>query len=1009
LNARTAHAPAAGAAAPGAANVADSPIPRATYRLQLHRGFTFRDAARIAPYLAALGVSHVYCSPFLRARSGSMHGYDIIDHNSLNPEIGSEEDFAAFSDALKRHDLRLMLDVVPNHMAVLGADNAWWLEVLENGQATPYADFFDIDWAPPRADMAGRVLLPVLGGHYGAVLSAGELSLRFDAAEGSFSVHYYQHRFPIDPREYPRLLKPALESLSATAVPADARAELDSLVSAFAGLPARYETGAALVGERSAGKEAQKRRLALLVAQHPSVGSSIEKAVAGVNGRAGDPASLDTLDELLEAQAYRLAYWRVAADEVNYRRFFEINELAALRMEDEAVFEATHRKIFELLRSGAAHALRIDHPDGLFDPAGYFRRLQERYRLTRAQNGDTTDDHIDDTANDTANDLEKARPLYVAIEKIVASFESIPQSWPVQGTTGYRFANLANGLFVDGSAAGRFTRIYQAFVGESADFEETALRAKQVILNTSLASELGVLTNRLVRIARARRDTRDYTLNTLRQALAEVVVAFPVYRSYIGEDISETDRRYIEWAVARARRRSRSADASIFDFIRAVLLAEPGAEPEAGDVPFAAMRMFARKFQQLTAPVTAKGVEDTAFYIYNRLASLNEVGGDPAAFGVSVNAFHGASADRAAHWPHAMLATSTHDSKRSEDVRARIDVLSEVPAAWRLQLRRWARMNRSRRREVDGRSAPSRNDEYLLYQTLVGSFPPELMQGAMDAEAAVEYRQRIRDYMLKAAREAKVHTSWINPNKEYEAALGEFAEALLTPGEHNLFLDDFRDSLAPVAWAGLLNSLSLMLIKYTSPGIPDCYQGNELWDFSLVDPDNRRPVDYARREAALGEVAAIWQDAAGSAQPDRMHALLERMQDGLPKLHLIRRLLALRREQPTLFERGDYTPLKASGAHAAHVVGYARRHGGRGLIALAGRLFMRMGIQAGEQPCGEQVWQGTRVELPFLPDGTVLRNLLSGENVAVAGGGISMAAAWEHFPGAALEFELPTN
>jgi len=430
------------------------------------------------------------------------------------------------------------------------------------------------------------------------------------------------------------------------------------------------------------------------------------------------------------------------------------------------------------------------------------------------------------------------------------------------------------------------------------------------------------------------------------------------------------------------------------------------------------MRMFARKFQQLTAPVTAKGVEDTAFYIYNRLASLNEVGGDPAVFGVGVNAFHGASADRAAHWPHAMLATSTHDSKRSEDVRARIDVLSEVPAAWRLQLRRWARMNRSRRREVDGRPAPSRNDEYLLYQTLVGSFPPELMaagagaaamdEGAADKGALVEgavadYRNRIRDYMLKAAREAKVNTSWINPNEDYEAALAAFVEEVLTPAERNLFLDDFRDSLAPVAWAGLLNSLSLMLIKYTSPGVPDCYQGNELWDFSLVDPDNRRPVDYARREAALRQLTAM---ATQRGDPAQLRVLLDRMQDGLPKLHVIRCLLQLRRSRPALFEHGDYTPLKTTGARAQHVVAYARRNAGHGLITLAGRLFIRLGMNSGDLPCGETVWHDTRVELPLVPDGSTLRNVLSGETLVVEDGGIAVAAAWAHFPGAALEFGL---
>jgi (1->4)-alpha-D-glucan 1-alpha-D-glucosylmutase len=558
-------------------------IPRATYRLQLHREFTFRDATAIVPYLAELGISHVYCSPYLRARSGSTHGYDIVDHSTLNPEIGSAEDFDRFTAALAEHDMGQVIDVVPNHMGVMGADNAWWLDVLENGQASVYADFFDIDWQTANATAAGRVLVPVLGDHYGAVLAAGELTLKFDAEQGSFSVFYHEHRLPIDPREYPRILaQVALQPAHG------AGAELQRLAVAFGGLPARDECSSEAIAARAAAKDAHQRELARLVREHEQIAAAIAGAVRALNGEPGQPASFDRLHELLEAQAYRLAFWRIASDEINYRRFFDINDLAALRMENEAAFEATHRKIFEWLRAGKVDALRIDHVDGLFDPAAYCRRLQDRFRHLRGP-----------AAFELPADNQRW-PLYVITEKIIASFEDMPQSWGVYGTTGYRFANVLNGLFVDTAAEQRVTRTYHSFIGDDAAFDEIAARGKHLILRNALASELMVLANRLARIAHANRDTRDYTVNTLRQALAEVIARFPVYRTYIADKIADTDRRYIEWAIGVAKRHSRAADVSIFDFIKSVLLADP----HAADAPpaAAAMRTFAQKFQQVTAP-----------------------------------------------------------------------------------------------------------------------------------------------------------------------------------------------------------------------------------------------------------------------------------------------------------------------------------------------------------------------------------------------------------------------
>ncbi len=583
------------------------------------------------------------------------------------------------------------------------------------------------------------------------------------------------------------------------------------------------------------------------------------------------------------------------------------------------------------------------------------------------------------------------------IEKIVASFETLPETWPVDGTTGYGFANLLNGLFVDGAAESKMSRTYNAFAGKVPEFSEVAYRARRVVLRDLLSSELTVLANQAARIARADRRTRDYTLNLLRQALTEVIACFPVYRTYIADSVSDVDRRYIDWAVASARRRSRSADATVFDFVRALLRCE-AAEGAAAPVALA-IGEFAAKVQQLTAPTMAKGVEDTAFYVYNRLASLNDVGGNPEMFGVPVRSFHAANADAARLWPHAMLASSTHDNKRSEDVRARIDVLSEMPALWRLQLRRWSRANRSKKREVDGEAAPSRNDEYLLYQTLLGTCPP----GAPDAAEMAAYTERIVQYMIKATREAKAETSWLNPNLPYEQATADFVHALLAESKRNLFLRGFRVVLEPVARLGRYNSLSMALIKLTAPGVPDIYQGNELWDFSLVDPDNRRPVDFAQRRAMLTRAKAL------SAERGRLGVNLRRAldepHDGLAKAYLVWKALDLRRARETLFSDGSYTPLAAEGERAGHVVAYARRHRGGGALVIAGRLFSALTANGTQSPCGMSAWGSTTVRVPFLAEGVILRHAFTGETLTLAGGCIVVAEVFADFCAAILLYD----
>jgi (1->4)-alpha-D-glucan 1-alpha-D-glucosylmutase len=947
-------------------------IPRATYRVQLNAGFTFKELTAIVPYLAELGVSHVYCSPYFRARAGSAHGYDVVDHNSLNPEIGSREDFDRLVAELRAHDMGHILDIVPNHVGVMGSDNAWWMDVLENGQASIYADYFDIDWNPVNAALADKVLMPVLADPYGVVLERGDLKLQFERELGSFAIHYHEHRMPLDPRTYPRVLDAVLAI--------ERNPDLEELRRLFGALPDRRGATPERITERNRDKEAHKGALARLAAANARISAALERALASLAGEPGEPASFDPLHELLEAQAFRLAYWRVASDDINYRRFFDVNDLAALRVENEAVFEATHRLVLELIGSGALDGLRIDHADGLYDPLGYFRRLTERIAQATAAAG-------------------AGRRVYLVAEKITASFERLPGDWPLHGETGYHFANVVTRLLVDTGSKARMGRTYRSFIGEPRQWPDVAYDCQHRVLRKSLASELTTAANILARIAGGDRRTRDFTLTSLWRALAEVVACFPVYRTYVTDSVSETDRRYIDWAIAAARRRSSAVELPVFDFVRSALLLELPAQSESAR---ARMRRFAMKLQQITAPTTAKGIEDTALYRFNRLVSLNEVGGEPDLYGSSASAFHTDAQYRARHWPHEMLATSTHDTKRSEDVRARISVLSEVPALWRQAVNRWRRMNRTRRREVGGMPAPSPDDEYLLYQTLIGTWPlADPDEAGLDA-----YRQRIEAYMLKAAREAKARTSWAAANSQYEQALTQFIGAALERREGNVFLADFCAFNGRIVRFGLLNGLSQTLLKLTAPGVPDIYQGNETWRFSLVDPDNRGAVDYCVPQRLLAGLPK----PAGSKGLAR--ALAGDIADPRCKLFLHARTLQLRRRDPGLFERGEYLPLKVTGARASHLCAFARRLEGRLAVVLAPRLYLKLmgggrAADGGPQglPLGVEVWADTAVQLPSEPDAP-LRGVLDGQEVPpTADNGpptILAATALQSFPVALL-------
>jgi (1->4)-alpha-D-glucan 1-alpha-D-glucosylmutase len=963
-----------------------SHIPRATYRLQLNHDFTFAKAEAIVPYLSSLGISHCYVSPCLKARPGSMHGYDIVDHNELNPEIGSPEDFDRFVTALHKHDMGLVLDIVPNHMGVMGSDNAWWLDVLENGEASVYAGFFDIDWL--KEELQGKVLVPVLHDHYGAVLESGELKLMFNPARGEFDIWYRENRFPIDPKEYPRVLQLCATRLTELLGEQNPdQLEFQSLITAFGHLPGRQEASSDRIAERNRDKEIHKRRLAELCARSPEITSCIQQAVGSINGNTADPESFEDLHELIKAQAFRLANWRVASDDINYRRFFDTNDLAGIRTEDEAVFQATHRLVLRLVAEGKVNGLRLDHPDGLYNPAQYFERLKNS--IAAQQNA--------------ANESQDSHPHashYVVIEKILTGSERLPAEWPICGTTGYDFANLVNGVFVDSAAAMRMERIYRNFIDYEIDLADLAYRCRKLIARVALASELNVLANRLTHIALSKRRTCDFTLNSLRDALTEVVASFPVYRTYISPSgVSETDVLYIRRAVASAKWRSPAADSSIFDFISDVLLTRI-AEGQDATYRDAVLR-FAMKFQQFSSPVMAKGLEDTAFYRSNRLVSLNDVGSDLQRFGISTGEFHLANQDRLRSWPHSMLATSTHDSKRSEDVRARINVLSEIPAPWRLRLRNWKRFNRRHKQVVNDKPAPSPNDEYLLYQTLVGIWPSEPLADNNDDWKI--FRERVENYMLKAVREAKQNTSWINRNAEYESAVSSFVKALLTAGPKNRFLDDFVPFQSRIARIGIWNSLSQTLLKLTSPGVPDIYQGNEVWNLSLVDPDNRRPVDFEQIQQAFANIQTSCSEP--DASPSR---LLKTPEDDRFKLYVTWKTLSLRKQRPDLFQAGEYIPVVAAGTKANHVVAFMRKYEVRRILVIVPRLVASLLNNNNENkfdlsPIGPDIWGDTHVLLPAADSSGIYRNAFTGQALEVRpeSGGyskIDLAQLLDKFP-----------
>jgi (1->4)-alpha-D-glucan 1-alpha-D-glucosylmutase len=976
-------------------------VPLSTYRLQFNKAFRFEDARRLAPYLHQLGVSHCYASPILKARAGSVHGYDIIDHNQLNPEIGTEEELRAFVRELKAHGMGLILDTVPNHMGIGPGSNPWWQDVLQNGRSSEYADFFDIDWEPLKEELRNKVLIPILGDTYGDELEKGNINLKFE--KGRFVISYFDHLAPIDPRTIPLIFGPLGDFSQREPYRQEpAILELQRVLSELRQLPRNSSADPEMIEERRKRAPLLMRRFEELAGEL-SVQEIIEQALEQVNGRPEEPSSFDHLHVLLEGQPYRLAFWRVSGEEINYRRFFDVNDLIGLRMEDPRVFAETHRFIRRLLADGLVSGLRIDHPDGLFNPVQYFKRLQMLYVASRCCGPEATsttgDNGIELEVKEAIADWgETPAPLYLLAEKILEHGEELP-AWPVDGTVGYDFANLVNGILIDRRNQRYFTKLYQRVIGGVVDAETVIYQSKKLIMLSGLSSEVNVLTHLLDRISTRDRRARDYTRSVLRNAIREAIASFPVYRTYIDErgNISERDRYYIEQAIAGAKLRNPEI-APAFDFLQNILLLR-GSDEDATIYGYRKRLYFTLKFQQLTGPVMAKGLEDTTCYAYNRFVSVNEVGGSPAEFGVSVDEFHRGNELRAQYWPDSLLTTSTHDTKRSEDVRARLDVLSEMPRQWSASVMKWRRINRGRKVQIsDGRLVPDNNEEYLLYQTIVGALPMRVA----DDEGRQEFIQRIQQYTEKAVHEAKVNVSWLNSNPEYIAALNQFIERILRPqpnGKSNLFYESLMRMMPGLKFFGAINSLTQTLLKLTCPGVPDVYQGQELWDFSLVDPDNRRPVDFALRENLL---ARMREEEASSGRINFLERLFRDYQEGHIKLWLTESMLNFRRERRDVFRKGDYIPLRVRGSKEENLVAFARSYRDEAVVVAAPRLACSL-MRGAEQPPIASAWNETTLDLGPSFRGRPMRNVFTGEAVTPSNGtALLCRELFAHFPLAVL-------
>jgi (1->4)-alpha-D-glucan 1-alpha-D-glucosylmutase len=945
-------------------------IPLATYRLQFNAEFRFQHARGLVDYFAHLGVTDIYSSPLLQARRGSTHGYDVTDPSHINSEIGSEQELEALSAKLQEHHMGLLLDIVPNHMAAV-IENPWWMDVLEDGPGSAYASFFDVDWHPPRMMLQNKVLLPILGSPYAQALENHELKLVFDQA--GFFIQCFDAKLPVAPKTYLLILQHRLGELQHK-LGADHPAirELGGIFAAMTNLPERVALSIEMAGERRMQREGLKERLWKLYQDSAEVQNFVDENVRIFNGRRRKPASFLLLDRLLAEQAYVLSYWLSANDEINYRRFFTINNLVGVRVEDPFVFEATHAVVLRLIERGLVTGLRIDHVDGLRDPHGYLRRLQERLGAS------------------SGNDSHP--PFYVIVEKILARGESLPREWPICGATGYASLNALNGLFLGAEGCKKLRQVYESFTGELVRYEDLVYEKKKEVMESLLAVEMRSLGHYLVVLAEQDRYARDLPRRDLASALIEITACFPVYRTYIRSfSLSPDEFRYIEQAVETALQRNPHLSSQCFDFVSDVLtLQERGhVTPEQREARLA----FIMRWQQFTGPIMAKGLEDSALYVYYPLSSLNEVGGAPDSTGVPAAEFHEFCHNRQKHG-HTLNATATHDTKRAEDVRARINVLSEIPKKWDTALQHWRQCNKAKKIPFNGQSVPDPNEEYLIYQTMLGAWPLE--EGDISG-----LRKRLQDYMVKAVREANIHTNWSRPDVRYEQALIHFIKSITQASEDNRFLPGFLRLYRQVAYAGAINSLSQLLIKITIPGVPDFYQGSELWDFRLVDPDNRGPVDFKKRMRLLAELR---QREGQLGSLDFIRDLLTHWQDGRIKLFVTSRALSFRRDHRELFLEGAYQPLHAPGARKENVFAFLRHTEDAWAVTVVPRFVTKL-APPGRPPTGESVWAASALLLPKGAPADWI-NVLTGERLtarpAKQGRSLPLAEVFGKFPVALL-------
>lgn len=925
-------------------------IPNSTYRLQLNKNFGFEKAKSIIPHLKKLGISHVYSSPLLSPVKGSLHGYDIVNYNKINQEAGTFEEFESFVDELHNNGLGLILDIVPNHMGI-GKENKWWMDVLENGQSSQYAHYFDIDWNPLKKELKGKVLIPLLGDHYGNVLADGQINFSFDSEKGKISTNYYEHEFPLNPSTYPIILEHRIEVLKTRLGNTNKDfQEYLSIITVFKNLPLHTNTDYEKITERIREKNIAFKRLASLCFVNEVIKGFIEENLIDFKCFADNEVSIERVHNLLEAQPYRLAFWRVSADEINYRRFFDINDLAATCVENPDVFTATHSFILNLIENKKIDGLRIDHPDGLLEPTKFYKKLQ--FEISKRLGIEFNQNEDDLLSSDKL-------PFYIVAEKILSSFEQLPSNWAIHGTVGYDFLNSVNGLFIKSENKNEFTYFYYKFIEQKINFDEMVIECKKLIMNTALAAELNVLSNYLNQISEKYLFSRDYTLNSLRNALIEVIACFQIYRTYISsEENGIKSKNYIKWAIGLAKKRSLATDISIFDFIEKVLLLE--LEKNLNSEKYQNILKFVLKFQQYTGPLMAKGFEDTFFYRYNRLLSLNEVGGNPNKFGISVEEFHQQNLNRMEITKNSMLSTSTHDTKRSEDIRSRICAISEFPLEWQKSVRKWHSINKLKKNSPSESIIIDKNDEYLIYQSLIGLFSTEeLINGKMQ-----DLSDRLENYILKAVREAKMHTSWVNINTEYEQALSNFIKRIFNYPPYHPFWESFQYFESLITNIGYLNSIFQCILKLTSPGVPDIYQGNEIYKFCLVDPDNRQPVDYQKIDECFDKITSLIEFNPDSDNYELFNEILLPFESSAIKLFYTSSILNFRNQNPDLFKSGKYIPLKVFGKNSNHFMAFARVLKNQALIIIVPRLMRNLISTENPLQIIQEEIEDTIIEIP---------------------------------------------